>query len=129
MTSLRLEDFTACGAHQQGHFLLSSGMHSGDYMQCALYLADPRRAETAGRLLAAALEHAALLPDLVVGPAMGGLIIGHEVARAMGVRFLFTERMDGRMALRRGFEIAGGERAVVVEDVVTTGGSTRDVQS
>ncbi len=127
MTSLRLEDFTACGAHQQGHFLLSSGMHSGDYMQCALYLADPRRAETAGRLLAAALEHAALLPDLVVGPAMGGLIIGHEVARALDRPFIFTERVDGRMALRRGFGLARGATIVIIEDVVTTGKSTREV--
>ncbi len=127
MTTLRLEDFTACGSHQQGHFLLSSGLHSGDYMQCALYLAQPRRAETAGSLLASALEGAALVPDIIVGPAMGGLIIGHEVARALDCPFIFTERIDGRMALRRGFGLGGDQTVVIIEDVVTTGKSTREV--
>ncbi len=117
------------GALLTGHFKLSSGLHSGKYIQCARLLEDPARAEYAGRSLAGALgaEVGGDGADLVVSPALGGIVIGHEVARAMGVRFLFTERMDGRMALRRGFEIAGGERAVVVEDVVTTGGSTREV--
>lgn len=127
MTTLQLEDFTVCGAHQEGHFLLSSGLHSGDYMQCALYLAQPRRAETAGSLLASALERAALVPDVVVGPAMGGLIIGHEVARALDRPFIFTERVDGRMTLRRGFGLAEGQTVVIIEDVVTTGKSTREV--
>lgn len=127
MTTLHLEDFTACGAHQEGHFLLSSGLHSGDYMQCALFLAQPRRAETAGKLLAAALERAGLVPDIVVGPAMGGLIIGHEVARALDRPFIFTERVDGRMTLRRGFGLAEGQTVVIIEDVVTTGKSTREV--
>ena len=127
MTRLLLTDFTACGAHQQGHFLLSSGLHSGDYMQCALYLAQPRRAEIAGSLLASALEESDLVPDVVVGPAMGGLIIGHEVARALARPFIFTERVDGRMTLRRGFGLAEGQTVVIIEDVVTTGKSTREV--
>lgn len=127
MTDLHLEDFTACGAHQEGHFLLSSGLHSGDYMQCALYLAHPRRAETAGSLLASALEHAGLVPDVVIGPAMGGLIIGHEVARALDRPFIFTERVDRTMTLRRGFGLADEQTVVIIEDVVTTGKSTKEV--
>lgn len=129
MTTLRLEDFTACGAHQRGHFLLSSGMHSGDYMQCALYLAHPRRAEIAGSRLASGLEGSCLVPDVVVGPAMGGLIIGHEVARGLDRPFIFTERVDGRMTLRRGFGLAEGQTVVIIEDVVTTGKSTREVMT
>jgi len=124
---LTIEDFTACGSHQKGHFLLSSGLHSGDYLQCALYLAEPRRAARAGELLAAALADAVSGIDLVVSPAMGGLIIGHETARALGLPFLFTERADGEMVLRRGFAVAPGQQIVIVEDVVTTGKSTREV--
>jgi orotate phosphoribosyltransferase len=124
---MTLDEFTECGSHQRGHFLLSSGLHSGDYLQCALYLADPRRAARAGGLLAAAVSAAAAAVELVVAPAMGGLIIGHETARALGVPFLFTERADGEMLLRRGFAVADGQRVVVVEDVVTTGKSTREV--
>ena len=124
---ISLADLTACGAHQRGHFLLSSGLHSGDYLQCALFLAHPRRAERAGALLAASFADAGIAPDIVVAPAMGGLIIGHETARALEVPFLFTERADGDMVLRRGFGIAPGQRVVVVEDVVTTGKSTREV--
>lgn len=125
--SLMIDDFTACGSHQQGHFLLSSGLHSGDYLQCALYLAEPRRAAHAGSLLGAATAEAVAEIDLVVSPAMGGLIIGHETARALGLPFLFTERADGEMVLRRGFAVASGQRIVIVEDVVTTGKSTREV--
>lgn len=125
--SLSIAEFTACGSHQQGHFLLSSGLHSGDYLQCALYLAEPRRAAHAGSLLAAAVADAVPEIDLVVSPAMGGLIIGHETARALGLPFLFTERADGEMVLRRGFAVAPGQRIVIVEDVVTTGKSTREV--
>ena len=124
---LTLDDFTVCGSHQQGPFLLSSGLHSGDYLQCALYLAEPRRAARAGALLAAALTDAVPDIELVVSPAMGGLIIGHETARALGLPFLFTERADGEMVLRRGFAVAPGQRIVIVEDVVTTGKSTREV--
>lgn len=124
---LSLDDFTACGSHQHGHFLLSSGLHSGDYLQCALYLAEPRRAAHAGSLLGAAMADAVAEIDLVVSPAMGGLIIGHETARALGLPFLFTERADGEMVLRRGFAVEPGQRIIIVEDVVTTGKSTREV--
>ena len=126
--TVSLDDLTSCGAHRRGHFLLSSGLHSGDYLQCALYLALPSRAERAGRALAerlAAVGTAA--PDVVMAPAMGGLIIGHEVARALGRPFLFTERSDSRMTLRRGFELGADQGVVIVEDVVTTGRSTREV--
>jgi len=122
-----IDDFTTCGSHQHGHFLLSSGLHSGDYLQCALYLAEPRRAAHAGSLLGATMAEAVPEIDLVVSPAMGGLIIGHETARTLGLPFLFTERADGEMVLRRGFAVAGGQRIVIVEDVVTTGKSTREV--
>jgi len=123
---IRLEEFTACGAHQKGHFMLSSGLHSGDYMQCALYLAHPYRAERAGLQLAVATACEGIVPELVVGPAMGGLIIGHEVARALDLPFAFTERVDGDMKLRRGFGIGDGQRILIIEDVVTTGKSTRE---
>ena len=123
-----LDDLTASGAHRHGHFLLSSGLHSGDYLQCALFLAHPRRAGRAGAALA---ETILALPmpnlDLVVSPALGGVIIGYETARALDLPFLFTERNGESMALRRGFAVAPGQRAVVVEDVVTTGRSTREV--
>jgi orotate phosphoribosyltransferase len=122
-----LDEFTACGSYQRGHFMLSSGLHSGDYLQCALYLAEPRRAARAGGLIAAAVSGVVPEIDLVISPAMGGLIIGHETARALGVPFLFTERADGEMVLRRGFAVAPGQRVVIVEDVVTTGKSTREV--
>lgn len=117
------------GALLSGHFKLSSGLHSEKYIQCARLLEDPARAEYAGRRLSEALaaELGSEEPDLIISPALGGVIIGHEVARAMGVRFIFTERVDGKMTLRRGFGIEEGERAIVVEDVVTTGGSTREV--
>ncbi len=126
MGGITLEDMTAAGALLEGHFKLSSGRHSSRYLQCALYLADPARAEAAGRQLAARLENAGA--QLVVAPALGGVIIGHEVARALeDVPFYFTERSDGEMTLRRGFEVQPGCRVLVVEDVVTTGGSTREV--
>jgi orotate phosphoribosyltransferase len=124
---LTLDELTACGAHQKGHFLLSSGLHSGDYLQCALYLAHPRRAARAGGLLADAVSDAQLDPQIIIAPAMGGLIIGHETARALDLPFLFTERSESTMVLRRGFGVAQGQRVVVIEDVVTTGRSTREV--
>jgi orotate phosphoribosyltransferase len=125
-----LELFRSTGAYLQGHFRLTSGLHSAEYLQCALVLQHPAAAERLGRLLAQELRTVA--PgriDLVASPALGGLIIGHEVARALGTRFLFTERdaATGKMTLRRGFALAPGETAVVVEDVITTGGSTADV--
>lgn len=116
--------FVENGALLKGHFLLSSGLHSDRYLQCALILAKPDKAEELGRALAA---KTGLMPDLVLSPAMGGLMIGHEVARALGVRHYFTERVDGTMLLRRGFALKPGERVLVVEDVVTTGKSTKEV--
>jgi orotate phosphoribosyltransferase len=125
--SITLAHLAEVGAHQRGHFRLSSGLHSGDYLQCALYLASPARAERAGAELARAITAVMATPDLVVAPALGGLIIGHETARALETPFLFTERVEGAMALRRGFAVASGQTIVVVEDVVTAGGSTREV--
>jgi orotate phosphoribosyltransferase len=125
-----LDLFQLTGAYLKGHFRLTSGLHSPEYLQSAMVLAHPQHAETLGRELAARIL--GLLSEkniaVVVSPALGGLIIGHEVARALGVRFLFTERdADRKMSLRRGFSLTPGERAVVVEDVITTGGSTREV--
>jgi len=122
--------FRSTGAYLQGHFRLTSGLHSAEYLQCALVLQHPQAAEKLGRLLAQ--EIAKLAPakiSFVASPALGGLIIGHEVARALGTRMLFTERdaATKKMTLRRGFTVTPGETAVVVEDVITTGGSTRDV--
>ena len=120
--------FRETGAYLKGHFRLTSGLHSDEYLQCALVLQHPPIAERFGRELAAHLAGKSHPVDLVVSPAIGGLIIGHEVARALAARFLFTERDDAKkMTLRRGFSIQPGETAVVVEDVVTTGGSTREV--
>lgn len=120
-----LDLFRSTGAYLNGHFRLTSGLHSGEYMQCALVLQHPPHAERLGRLLAAALNAEV---DAVASPALGGVIIGHEVARALGVRFVFTERSpEGKMTLRRGFNVSPGEKFAVIEDVVTTGGSTREV--
>ena len=116
--------FRKTGALLEGHFLLSSGLHSEKYLQCALVLARPGLAEDLGERLAKLQKEK---PDLVLSPAMGGLIIGHEVARALGVRAYFTERENGAMSLRRGFSLEPGEKVVVVEDVVTTGKSSREV--
>ena len=125
-----LDLFRETGAYLQGHFRLTSGLHSAEYLQCALVLSHPAAAEKLGRLLAEDLRK--ILdepPALVVSPALGGLIIGHEVARAFNVPFLFTERdpETRKMSLRRGFSVRPGDPAVVVEDVITTGGSTQDV--
>ena len=123
-----LELFRSTSAYLSGHFRLTSGLHSPAYLQCALVLQYPRYAAELGGLLADELRNIAGPVGLVVSPALGGLIIGHEVARALGARFIFTERDENKkMTLRRGFAVAAGEPAVVVEDVVTTGGSTRDV--
>ncbi|MCU1327708.1 MAG: orotate phosphoribosyltransferase [Bryobacterales bacterium] len=125
-----LDLFQRTGAYLTGHFRLTSGKHSPNYLQSALVLQHPAHAETLGRQLAANLQALAGTQkiDLVVAPALGGLIIGHEVARALGVPFQFTERdADRKMSLRRGFDIPEGTGVVVVEDVITTGGSTREV--
>jgi orotate phosphoribosyltransferase len=124
-----LKIFEENNALLKGHFLLTSGLHSDRYLQCALVLQHPAIAERLGAELAAkAKADPDIGPiDLVVAPAIGGVIVAHEVARALGVRALFTERQEKTMTLRRGFQIAPGERCLVVEDVVTTGGSTREV--
>ena len=125
-----LELFHETGAYLRGHFRLTSGLHSREYLQCALVLQHPKHAEFLGEGLARAMRalKPGLAPSLVVSPALGGLIIGHEVARAFGARAIFMERdASGHMTLRRGFSVEPGETAVVVEDVVTTGGSTREV--
>ncbi|HMV84570.1 MAG TPA: orotate phosphoribosyltransferase [Blastocatellia bacterium] len=113
----------------KGHFLLSSGLHSSRYLQCALVLQHPPVAETLCAALATKAKADVTVGqiDLVIAPALGGVIVAHEVARALGVRALFTERQEKVMTLRRGFQIQPGERCFVVEDVVTTGGSTREV--
>ena len=110
------------GALRRGHFLLSSGLHSEAYVQCALLLEDPVRARKVGHDLADLLR--SYHPDSVLSPALGGVIVGHEVAAALGVPFRFTERKGEEMGLRRGFTLRQGERVVVIEDVVTTGRST-----
>jgi orotate phosphoribosyltransferase len=112
----------ATGALWEGHFLLSSGLHSSRYIQCARLLQYPWHAETVGRALAEKVRD--LSVDVVVGPALGGILVAHELGRALGVRALFAEREGGKLALRRGFFIAPGERVLLAEDVVTTGGST-----
>jgi orotate phosphoribosyltransferase len=122
--------FRSTGAYLRGHFRLTSGLHSPEYLQCALVLQHPRYAELLGAQLAAVLRDMTAGKEIcfVASPALGGLIIGHEVAKALGSRFIFTERdQTGKMVLRRGFSVAQGETGVVVEDVVTTGGSTREV--
>jgi orotate phosphoribosyltransferase len=119
-----LEMFRKHHALLEGHFVLSSGLHSDRYIQCALVLQHPRIAEQLGAALAEELKN--LGASVVVAPALGGVLVAHEVARALGLRALFTERQDGVMALRRGFSLGSGEPALVVEDVITTGGSTRE---
>jgi len=121
--------FKERGALLEGHFLLSSGLHSPRSLQCARVLMDPALAMRLGNELGDALRPLldGMPASAVVSPAIGGIVVGHEVARALGGRGIFTEREDGRMTLRRGFDVAAGEGVVVVEDVVTTGGSTREV--
>ena len=117
--------FEETGALLSGHFKLSSGLHADRYLQCARVLQHPERAGVLGAALAALL--APEKPGVVVSPAMGGVVIGHEVGRGLGVRAIFTERVDGVFALRRGFALEPLERVVVIEDVVTTGKSTQEV--
>jgi orotate phosphoribosyltransferase len=119
-----IDQFRATGALLEGHFQLSSGLHSTVYLQCALVLQFPERAEAFGRAIAEKFQGQGIA--LVASPAIGGIVIGHEVARALGARFVWTEREAGQMTLRRGFTIVPGEKTLIVEDVVTTGGSTRD---
>lgn len=119
-----LDLFRRSGALLEGHFRLSSGLHSTGYLQCALVLSDPRSAEALGAAIAASVR--GLRATVVLSPALGGVVIGHEVARALGVRALFAERQDGVLTLRRGFTLSESDRVLVVEDVLTTGGSTRE---
>ena len=113
------------GALLEGHFLLTSGLHSARYVQCARVLQYPQHAETLGQLDCGLFPRHAI--DVVISPAIGGIVIGHEVARALGVRAIFGEREGGVMTLRRGFDSGAGERVLVVEDVTTTGGSVREI--
>ena len=119
-----LSIFQQTGALLEGHFQLTSGLHSPRYLQCALVLQYPQHAEWTGRALASHFADERI--SAVVAPAIGGIVVAHETARALGVRALFTEREMGAMSLRRGFSLSEGERVLVVEDVVTTGGSTRE---
>ena len=119
-----LEKFVVTGALLEGHFILSSGLHSSVYLQCAIALRSPA---VAAEFAAAIAEHFRTGQiETVASPAIGGLIIGYEVARHLGADFVWTERQNGAMALRRGFSLSEGERVLVVEDVITTGGSTRE---
>jgi orotate phosphoribosyltransferase len=119
-----LDLFRRSGALLEGHFRLTSGLHSSGYLQCALVLQHPAHAEALGRAIADRTR--SFRPTAVLSPALGGVVIGHEVGRALGVRALFAERQDGELTLRRGFVIAENDRILVVEDVLTTGGSTRE---
>jgi orotate phosphoribosyltransferase len=129
MSAELLRIFQERGALQEGHFLLTSGLHSPRYLQCALILMDPPLATRLGQELAGRLRPllGGTSPGAVVAPALGGILVAHEVARGLGVRGLFMEREGGRMTLRRGFSLRKDEEVVVVEDVITTGGSTREV--
>lgn len=125
MTSDQVLDiYKKTGALLSGHFLLSSGLHSEQYLQSALVLQQP---EIATKLCAALAEHFTDAKiDVVIAPALGGVFVSHETARALGVRAIFAERVDGELTLRRGFTIIPGERVLVVEDVITTGKSTKE---
>lgn len=130
MTRLQPEQilrlFVDSGALLSGHFQLSSGLHSAEYLQCALVLSDPARAEKIASALAELLKEPA---QAVVSPALGGVVIGHEVARALGIKAYFAERENGIMTLRRGFVLKPREKVVIVEDVITTGKSSAEVLS
>lgn len=120
-----LQIFKDCGALLEGHFKLSSGLHSSKYLQCAKVLQHPEISEKLCKELAQKLK--AIKIDVVIGPAMGGVVIAYELARQLGVRGIFTERVDGQVTLRRGFSLEKGERCLIAEDVVTTGKSTKEV--
>ena len=123
-TASVLDRFRRAGALLEGHFRLTSGLHSSGYLQCALVLQHTAEAEACGAEIADRVR--TLSPDVVLSPALGGIVIGQEVGRALGIRAIFAERQDGKLTLRRGFSIAPGEKVLVVEDVVTTGGSTQE---
>ncbi len=119
-----IERFRRTGALLEGHFVLTSGLHSTKYLQCALLLQHTSEAITFGNALADRYREQKV--ETVAAPAIGGIVIGYEVARSLGARFIWTEREEGRMTLRRGFTVRPGESLLVIEDVVTTGGSTRE---
>ncbi|HKS26185.1 MAG TPA: orotate phosphoribosyltransferase [Pyrinomonadaceae bacterium] len=119
-----MERFRRTGALLEGHFILTSGLHSTLYLQCALLLQHPAEAIAFGQALAD--HYRSQRVETVAAPAIGGIVIGYEVARSLGARFIWTEREEGRMTLRRGFTVRPGESVIVIEDVVTTGGSTRE---
>lgn len=119
-----LDLFHRSGALLEGHFRLSSGLHSAGYLQCALVLSHPQYAEMLGRAIAERTRD--LRPTVVLSPALGGVVIGHEVGRGLGIRAMFAERQDGELTLRRGFVLSETDRVLVIEDVLTTGGSTRE---
>jgi len=119
-----IQKFKENGALLEGHFVLSSGLHSPVYLQCAIALQSTADATVFGSVLAEQFNSREI--ETVASPAIGGMVIGYEVARRLGVRFIWTERENGQMKLRRGFSVRDGERVLVVEDVITTGGSTRD---
>lgn len=121
-----LAEFRAAQALLEGHFILSSGLRSAMYLQCARVLMDPQRADRLCRELARRVKSEIGEVDLVASPAMGGVIVGYEMARQLGVPAIFFERVDGRLALRRGFDIEPGARVLMVEDIVTTGLSSRE---
>jgi len=126
MTQKQLLDiFKETGSILDGHFVLSSGFHSPQYLQCARVLSYPKHASSLCNLLAEKFKDRK--PDIVIAPALGGIIVSHEVARALGAESLFTERVEGKMVLRRGFRLKEKDRVLVVEDVVTTGLSTNEV--
>jgi orotate phosphoribosyltransferase len=120
-----LNIFEKNGALLSGHFKLSSGLHSAKYLQCALVLQHPDISERLAKDIALKFKKDGI--GFVVGPALGGVTFAYEVARALGVRGVFTERQDGKMCLRRGFSVGNEEKALIVEDVITTGGSTKEV--
>ena len=122
-----LNEFRAAGALLEGHFILSSGLRSPRYLQCARVLMDPKRAERLCKDLEAKVRAGGFGEiDIVASPAMGGVVVGYEMARQMGVPSIFYERVDGKLVLRRGFEIPAGARVLMVEDIVTTGLSSRE---
>ena len=122
-----LAEFRAAGALLEGHFILSSGLHSNRYLQCARVLMDPKRADRLCAALAGKVRELIKAPiDLVASPAMGGVVVGYEMGRQLGVPALFFERVDGRLTLRRGFTIPKDARVLMVEDIVTTGLSSRE---
>ena len=119
-----LDVFRSSGALLEGHFILRSGLRSRQFFQCALALQDMPTVERLGAALALQVRHLGVAT--VIAPAMGGLVIGQEVARQLGVRFIFVEKEEGRLVLRRGFQLAPGEKILVVEDVVTQGGRVQE---